>query len=69
LPGDKRFEVIVNDRFRDRGELFETARMEKDRVTTEALGHPRDGGLGAVLGPGDLSMRGAGGKPGRDGGE
>jgi len=69
LPADERFEVIVNDRLGESRKLLATSRMKEDRVPAEAFGHPRDGRLGAILGSGDLPMRGAGGEPRRDGGK
>ena len=56
LTSDEAFEVIVDDGFGDGGKLSLASRMEEDGVSSQAFGHPGDGGLGTVSRAGDLAM-------------
>ena len=69
LPAHEHFPVIVDDRFIQGGKLRSAACMKEDGVPSEPLGHPRDRGLRAMLGPCDLPMRRAGSESRRDGDE
>jgi len=63
LPPDEHLEVIVDDGLSERRQLTARARVEEDRVPSEALGEPGDGCLGAMARSSDLAMGGAGGQP------
>jgi hypothetical protein len=66
LSADERLPRIEGDRLIERRTLLAGTRVKKDRVPANAPGDLRDGGLQAVLGPGDLPVRGADAEPGRD---
>ena len=59
LSPDEALEVVVDYGFGQGGKLRSASRMEQDGVSSQALGHPGNGGLGTVSRAGDLAMSGA----------